>query len=170
MRREEAMRNWLFFSIAINLLLTGLAVGMFLRPVFMLPPPPMQALFDRMPEHGRELVRKAFDQIRDIHEESRKDFEAARESLVKAMQADPLDAEALAGASEKFKATNIRMLNKIHEHMDGLAHSLTPEERKIMAEHLRQMPPPPSGGPPGFGMPPGRGLRGNDAPPPPPSQ
>lgn len=158
-------KKWALVSIALNLVLLGLVIGVLLRPVFMPPPMFRGMMMEDMPEHGRKLARAAFEDIHRIHRDSRAAFEKAHDELTKTIEADPFRPGDFDAASKKIRDVNTAMLDKIAARMARLMQELTPEERDALANHIRDLPPPPPG-PPGFGGPMMGPMR--DGPPPPP--
>lgn len=133
--------KWLALSVALNLLVIGFIAGHFiLGPSLHQPSAPLSEMVDAMPDHGRQLLQKAMSDIHAIHENNEQDVFEAREALAKAIEGQPFSPVELSRASENFRNASIAGMSKISARMKELVSDLSPSERKVFADHFRDMP------------------------------
>ncbi len=145
------MKNtWLTYaSLALNILFIGFLFGSAAHP---LPPrpfhgsegrPPMEELFGKLSDQGRAFMREAFADIRAIHKDGREDIEKTRKAIADVIGSPDLDLAALDKAEGRMQALMEENMKRSRGHMRALLEKLTPQERKIIADHMRDGPPPP---------------------------
>ena len=135
-------RLLLWVSLGLNLLLAGFWLGGLFHP----PLPPflvMQRIMDRMPEHGRAVLRDAFEEMKTRRAEERQAIDAARRKLSAAIAAPILDDATVEKAAAEMHQMLIQSILRDGEKMRGLLKQLTPEERRLLAEHVLDAPLPP---------------------------
>ncbi len=138
---------WVYLSLGLNILLLGFVLGgVLLRPPLPMPMMAMKDMLDNMPEHGRNLIKEAFMDLKNAHKDMESEMKSTRQSLADAVAAPQLDLSALNRAEERMRSNAETMMKKGSVRMHELLQKLTPEERVIIADHLRtappQMPPP----------------------------
>ncbi|QQR69186.1 MAG: periplasmic heavy metal sensor [Alphaproteobacteria bacterium] len=143
--------NWLTYyaSLGLNILLVGFLLG---RAIYHPPHGPFPGLRDggpiselsgQMSDQGRALMRETFADIHDIHKNGREDIENARKAIAEAIGAPDWNAAALDKAEERMQSLMDENMKKSRARMRALLEKLTPQERKIIADHMRDGPPPP---------------------------
>ncbi|NDE91258.1 MAG: periplasmic heavy metal sensor [Alphaproteobacteria bacterium] len=133
---------WVYVSLGLNILLLGFVLGgVLLRPSFPMPMMAMKGMLEHIPEHGRALIKEAFTDLRKTHEDMEAELKSARQSLADAVAAPQLDLSTLDKAEERMRSNAETMIKKGSVRMRELLQKLTPEERVIIADHLRTAPP-----------------------------
>lgn len=150
-------------SLALNILLVGFLLGSSIhyppRGPFPEPHggdmPPMMGdhpgsgsmseLFDQLSDQSKTLMREAFADIRAVHKNGREDIENARKAIAEAIGAPDWKAAALDKAEAHMQALMEENMKKSRARMRAVLEKLTPQERKIIADHMRDgpLPPPP---------------------------
>jgi len=153
----------LVVSLALNLFLAGLIVGgvVVARRAAELRPPamaqnrfPLWRAGDELPFPKRRAFRQVFRQAgletRDDIRQSR----AIRREAIAALEADAFDAKAVVGEMNRARQMDTAARGQVEARIMDFAATLTPEERKVLAEGLRRAmagqlrePPQQGGGP-----------------------
>lgn len=137
---------WVYLSLGLNILLLGFVLGgLLLRPPFPMPMMAMKDVLDKMPEHGRNLVKETFMDLKKWHDSKEADMKSVRAALADAVAAPQLDMTAIDNAEKQMRSNALDMMENGSARMRKLLQQLTPEERAIIANNLRnagpQMPP-----------------------------
>lgn len=127
-------------SLAVNLLIGGLAVGAMLGPDhnrggrdFGLGP-----LSEALSREDRKALRGAF---LERHPDAREDRRAARaefDALLAALRAEPFDADVLDAALQAVAARNTALLETGRELVAGRVKAMDPAERAAFADRLEK--------------------------------
>lgn len=150
-----------YASLAANILLVGFLLGSAtarppfpphdMRPGFGGPGGPggpggggmLSGAMDKMSEPGRKLVQEAITDIRNYHETARPQIEATRRKITDIIGSAELDAKELTAAELDMRNIMQDTMGKIRGRVRDLLEKLSPDERKILADHMRNAPPPP---------------------------
>lgn len=133
--------KWVYASLGLNILTVGFIVGgVFMRPPLPLPMMDIAIVMARMPEHGRAILKETFAGLRALHEIKRDGMLAARKGLADAIAAPELDMAVLDRAENVMRENALAMMKEGSEKMRAMLQRLTPEERALIAEHLRKAP------------------------------
>lgn len=149
-----------YASLAANILLVGFLLGSAttrppfpphdMRPGFAGPGGPggpgggmLSGVMDKMSAPGRKLVQEAIADIRSYHEAARPEIEAARRKITDIVGAAELDAKELTAAELDMRNVMQDTMGKIRGRLRDLLEKLSPDERRILADHMRNAPPPP---------------------------
>jgi uncharacterized membrane protein len=144
-RRFPWLKAALIASLAVNLLFVGAGVSRFLVK----DPPDRVAGLSQVQLIPRKFfgelegARKAelLGVFRDMRPAFREGRRAAREDiavLAGALEAEPYDAARVRAAVENFSARSEKLVASGGEAALTLIAKLTPEERKLLAKHIRQ--------------------------------
>lgn len=134
----------LFLSLSINLLLVGVVIGYSVRGCKRhgRPVGPPEFISQKLSPEKQELFTKA---LRSLHEKNRKNHRAIqkkREEVVAILVASKFDPQAYQKASAELHELHGQMKDALTQTVMELAVQLNPEERKALAQFLRQGPPP----------------------------
>jgi uncharacterized membrane protein len=148
-------------SLLLNVLLIGIIIGNISNRLFRdeFPRKPPQALTAKLPPEKEKMffstLEKAHLENREVH----KQIGEARERVLSILSAPEFDEAAYQVEATKLDKLHGLMMQRFANATQELAKQLNQEERKVLADFLRQPPPlPPSylgGTPPRAGAPPG---------------
>jgi uncharacterized membrane protein len=149
-------------SLALNILLVGFLLGSSIyhppREPFPEPHggdmPPMMGdhpgrdsmseLFEQLSDQSKILMSEAFADIRAVHKNGREDIENARKAIAEAIGAPDWNVATLDKAEAHMQALMEENMKKSRVRMRAVLEKLTPQERKVIADHMRNaLPPPP---------------------------
>ncbi len=153
---------WLIYtSLALNILLVGFLIGSSIHH-----PPrgpfsglhggdmiPMMGghpagglisgLFNQLSDQSRTYMHEAFADIRAIHKNGQQDIENARKAIAEAIGEPDWNTAKLDKAEARMQSLIEDNMKKSRARMRTLLEKLTPQERKIIADHMHNGPPPP---------------------------
>ena len=137
------MRGWvkavLIVSLCLNVLAAGAFGGLFLRHDRDGPGRfAIQRIIHILPESKRDAARAALEAKRPEFEALREKIRAARQESADLLAADPLDEAALRASVEKSRALAAERRVMVEDAFLGFAVTLSPEERKALAERLKR--------------------------------
>jgi uncharacterized membrane protein len=128
------LRLALLASLAINLALVGLFVGLALRggppPA---PPPGLAALARALPEPERRDLVRALRRERPAWRDDRAALDSATEALRVALLAEPFEAEALAAALAAQRTARDALTARAEAALVARLAAMTPEARAELA-------------------------------------
>lgn len=144
-RRDRWLKAALVASLAVNLLFVGAGVTRFLMGegpdrisgLSQVQLIPRKFFGDLDRERKAELLR-VFRQFGPAFRDGRR---AAREEIVavaEALEAEPYDPARLKATVDGFSARHVALVNAGGQAALTLIAQLTPEERKLLAQHIRQ--------------------------------
>ena len=158
----------MFGSLLLNALLIGTLIGSMsdrlFRKEFPLRKPPEFGI--KLPADKEKVFSDAMAKVFQQNEEMRKQIDDARERVLSVLSAPEFDQAAYRVETARLEKLRSAMMQRFADATEEIAKQFNQEERKVLAEHLRQPPPPPPsqkdpfpkpGPPPGReGLPPGR--------------
>jgi uncharacterized membrane protein len=157
--RNKWLVGGLVFSVVVNLLLIGFIAGRIgMAPLPGMSPDPTVGyarLLHFLPDDRRAAVmpvvrERMHDVLSNLHT-----LRSEQQAVLDALKADPYDKDTLARALAALRSTLATMQESAHRSLVDVAATLTPEERKHLAEAMRRpqyhhhsMLPPPDGNDP----------------------
>lgn len=143
-------RTLLFVSVALNLLVVGVAVGAYsagVRPerataeavVDRMPGP--RAFIAALPAPTRAKMRQELVQSWDQSRELRRAANDARRDAFTAAATEPYDAARVGAAFARLRAADQAAIGVFHDDVIAAFGHLTPEERRAAVAALREAPP-----------------------------
>ena len=143
-RRWNWLKIALIASLAVNLLFGGAAVARFVAgdaPVRFAMLSQVQLVPRKfLGELDGERRRELLDVIRPYNKTFRDGRRTVRAEIVgiaEALEAEPYDAAKVAAAVNRFSAESVALVNEGGQAALDMFAKLTPEERKLLAKHLR---------------------------------
>lgn len=145
-------RRWLavafLVSLAANLFFAGLLIG---GPALRDGPPPREraAGADMLPsprmfmdilgrDEGRRVLRELRSEVPDLRQKFRA-LHQRHQQVIKAMEADPYDEEALSAAFDNMRLAQTDLTSSIQKPLTHILADLTPQQRKQFAEAFRKL-------------------------------
>lgn len=137
---SRRVKAFVVASILLNLLLAGVVAG---HAVQRLGPPLKwrEAVLSQLPEPKRALYESAMKEARRQNAPLADELRRAREAVALSLTAEPFDRQAYFERVAALQELENRRKMRMAEAVAGLAEHYTPEERAILAESLRRMPP-----------------------------
>jgi uncharacterized membrane protein len=164
---NKTIRILIVCSVVFNVLLIGVIIGSFsdrlFRRDFPGRKPPELRL--KLPPDKEKFLSDTMERVFRENEDVRKQMDAARQKVLSILEAPEFSETAYQAETAKLEKLRGAMMQRFADATKDLAKQFSQEERKALAEHLRQPPPPPpphqegpspKAGPPPYG----------DAPPP----
>ena len=155
---SKTIRILIIGSLILNVLLIGIIVGSMSNRLFKedFPrrhPPPLTV---NLPPDKEKLFSDTMEKAFRENDHIRKQMDEARERLLSILSASEFDEAAYQVETAKLERLRSVMMQRFADATKELAKKFNQEERKTLAEHLRQPPPPPHrvGPPPNAGPPP----------------
>ena len=143
-RRWNWLKIALVASLAVNLLFAGAAAARFVAgdaPVRFAMLSQVQLVPRKfLGELDGERRRELLDVIRPYNKTFRDGRRTVRAEIVgiaEALEAEPYDAAKVAAAVNRFSAESVALVNEGGQAALDMFAKLTPEERKLLAKHLR---------------------------------
>jgi len=157
---SKTMRILIISSLVLNVLLIGIIIGSMsnrlFRKEFPGRKPPELGL--KLPPDKEKLFSDTMEKVFRQNDDVRKQTDESRERLLSILSAPQFDEGAFQAEVTRLDGLRDLMMKRLAEATKELAKQLNQEERKVLAEHLRQppFPPPPpyrdglpfKGGPP----------------------
>ncbi len=139
---SRLMRRVLIVSVALNLLVAGVVVGVVLRTDDRAPrlvtPPDLRAVISALPDESREAVRgKVRSAVMGGPGERRERLMQGR-AFVAAFTADPMDRAALEAILADRRDVGIEIRVELEQALLDEMEQLGVEERRAILERLRQ--------------------------------
>jgi uncharacterized membrane protein len=144
-------------SLLLNVLLIGVLIGNISHRLFREEFPrrhPLE-LAGKLPADKEKLYFEMMERVNLENREVRKKIDEARDRVLSILRAPEFDEASYQVEAAKLDKLHGLMMQRFAEATKELAKQLNQEERKVLAEFLRQPPPPP---PHRFGPPPKAGL------------
>jgi uncharacterized membrane protein len=146
-------------SLFLNVLLIGVVIGNISNRLFRedFPRRHPPELTGKLPADKEKLFFDMMERVNLESREVRKQIDEARERVLSILRAPEFDEAAYQVEAAKLDKQHGLMMQRFGEATKELAKQFNQEERKILAEFLRQPPPPPPyrvGPPPKAGPPP----------------
>jgi uncharacterized membrane protein len=157
---SKTIRILIISSLILNVLLIGIIIGSMsdrlFRKDFPRRKPPELGL--KLPPDKKKLFLDTMEKVFRENDDIRKQMDEARERVLSILSAPEFDEAAYQVETAKLEKLRGMMMQRFADATKELAKRFNQEERKALAEHLRQPPPPSpppySGGPPFKGGPP----------------
>ena len=156
---SKKIRMLIISSLILNVLLIGIVIGSMSDRLFRKDFPrrkPPELGFKLPPDKEKlflDMMEKAFRENDHI----RKQMDESRERVLSILRSPEFDEAAYQAETDNLEKLRALMMQRFADVTKELAKQFNQEERKVLAEHLRQ-PPPPSidegGPPPKLGPPP----------------
>jgi uncharacterized membrane protein len=148
---SKTIRILIISSLILNVLLIGIIIGSMsdrlFRKDFPMRKPPAFGL--KLPPDKGKLFSDTMEKAFRENDHIRKQMDEARERVLSTLSAPEFDEAAYQAETVKLEELRCVMMQRFADATRELAKQFNQEERKVLAEHLRQPPPPP---PPHGGM------------------
>jgi uncharacterized membrane protein len=163
---SKGLKIFLTVSVLLNVLLVGVLIGTFSHTVLWRMERGKRAFsfIKELPPPKREMVFETMKKMKKDSRENRKKIKAARDEVIDAFAAPEFDAARFDRSVAALHALMEQLTDDIAEETKKIALELSPEERKEIADTMRNWPGPPF---PRFLM---EGSFGHGGPPPPPDE
>jgi uncharacterized membrane protein len=142
---SKTTRILIISSLILNVFLIGIIIGgmsdrMF-RKDFPGREPPDLGL--KLPPDKEKLFSDMMEKVFRENDDIRKQIDEARERVLSILSAPEFDEATYYAEIEKLEKLHSAMMQRLADATKELAKQFNREERKVLAEHLRQPPPPP---------------------------
>jgi uncharacterized membrane protein len=140
---SKTIRILIICSLILNVLLIGIMIGSMsnrlLREDFPRKHPPPLAV--KLPPDKEKLFSDTMEKAFRENEHIRKQMDEARERVLTILSAPEFDEAAYQAGTEKLEKLRGVMMQRFADATKELAKKFSQEERKVLAERLRQPPP-----------------------------
>ena len=142
---SKTTRILIISSLILNVLFIGIIIGSMSNRLFRedFPrkhPPPLAV---NLPPDKEKLFSDTMEKAFRENDHIRKQMDEGRERVLSILSAPEFDEAAYQAETEKLEKLRGVMMQRFADATRELAKQFNQEERKALAEHLRQPPPPP---------------------------
>jgi uncharacterized membrane protein len=140
---SKTIRILVISSLILNVLLIGIIIGsmtnrLFREDFLRKPPPPLAV---KLPPSKEKLFLDTMEKAFRENDHIRKQMDEARERVLSILSAPEFDEAAYQAETARLEELRGVMMKRFADATKELAKQFNREERKVLAEHLRQPPP-----------------------------